>query len=225
MEYRILGRTGLRVSAVALGCEGFIHKTPEEVCADFDFAIGHGVNFIDIYSPNPELRTNIGAGARRPAAGTSSFRDTSARPGRTGSTWRTRDPGENPRVVRPSAATAADGLSRHRHDPLRRRRGGFSPRLRRGDHPHRAKASGGGANPPHRHQQPQSRGGPDGRRNGTGGRADVLGKPLLRPATGRATTSRPCGPRRVTPARCATSTPTANGSTNCAKGRAWGSTP
>ena len=39
MEYRILGRTGLRVSAVALGCEGFIHKTPEEVCADFDFAI------------------------------------------------------------------------------------------------------------------------------------------------------------------------------------------
>ena len=61
MEYRFLGRTGLRVSAVALGCEGFIHKTPEEVCADFDFAIGHGVNFIDIYSPNPELRTNIGA--------------------------------------------------------------------------------------------------------------------------------------------------------------------
>lgn len=55
MEYRILGRTGLRVSAVALGCEGFIHKTPEEVCADFDFAIGHGVNFIDIYSP--ESRT------------------------------------------------------------------------------------------------------------------------------------------------------------------------
>ena len=61
MEYRILGRTGLRVSAVALGCEGFIHKTPEEVCADFDFAIGHGINFVDIYSPNPELRTNIGA--------------------------------------------------------------------------------------------------------------------------------------------------------------------
>ena len=61
MEYRILGRTGLRVSAVALGCEGFIHKTAEEVCADFDFAIAHGVNFVDIYSPNPELRTNIGA--------------------------------------------------------------------------------------------------------------------------------------------------------------------
>ena len=80
MEYRILGRTGLRVSAVALGCEGFIHKTPEEVCADFDFAIGHGVNFIDIYSPNPELRTNIGAALEGRRG------DTSARPGRTGST-------------------------------------------------------------------------------------------------------------------------------------------
>lgn len=224
MEYRILGRTGLRVSAVALGCEGFIHKTPEEVCADFDFAIGHGVNFIDIYSPNPELRTNIGAGARRPPRGLRHSGTPLHDLGERAVPAHPR-PGENPRVVRPSAATAADGLSRHRHDPLRRRRGGFSPRLRRGDHPHRAKASGGGANPPHRHQQPQSRGGPDGRRNGTGGRADVLGKPLLRPATGRATTSRPCGPRRVTPARCATSTPTANGSTNCAKGRAWASTP
>ena len=35
MEYRTLGRTGLRVSAVALGCEGFMHKRAEEVKADF----------------------------------------------------------------------------------------------------------------------------------------------------------------------------------------------
>lgn len=61
MEYRILGRTGLRVSAIALGCEGFMHKTAEEVRADLDHAIGSGVNFIDIYSPNPDLRANIGA--------------------------------------------------------------------------------------------------------------------------------------------------------------------
>ena len=56
MEYRTLGRTGLRVSAVALGCEGFMHKRAEEVKADFDFAIRHG-----IYSSNPDLRANIGA--------------------------------------------------------------------------------------------------------------------------------------------------------------------
>lgn len=61
MEYRILGRTGLRVSAIALGCEGFMHKSAEEVKADLDHAIGSGVNFIDIYSPNPDLRANIGA--------------------------------------------------------------------------------------------------------------------------------------------------------------------
>lgn len=60
MEYRILGRTGIRVSAIALGCEGFMHKTAEEVKADFDFAIARGVNFVDIYSPNPDLRSNIG---------------------------------------------------------------------------------------------------------------------------------------------------------------------
>lgn len=60
MEYRLLGKTGLRVSTIALGCEGFMHKTPEEVKADFDFAIAHGVNFMDIYSSNPDLRSNIG---------------------------------------------------------------------------------------------------------------------------------------------------------------------
>lgn len=61
MEYRLLGKTGLRVSAIALGCEGFMHKTTEEVKEDFDFAIAHGVNFMYIYSSNPDLRTNIGA--------------------------------------------------------------------------------------------------------------------------------------------------------------------
>lgn len=60
MEYRTLGRTGLKVSVVSLGCEGFIGKSAAEVKSDFDFAIGQGINFIDIYSPNPDLRRNIG---------------------------------------------------------------------------------------------------------------------------------------------------------------------
>lgn len=60
MEYRILGNTGLKVSVVSLGCEGFMHKTAAEVKDDFDFAISQGINFIDIYSPNPDLRVNIG---------------------------------------------------------------------------------------------------------------------------------------------------------------------
>ena len=61
MEYRILGRTGLKVGAIALGCEGFTDKTAEEVRADFDFAIRNGINFLDLYASNPTLRSNIGA--------------------------------------------------------------------------------------------------------------------------------------------------------------------
>lgn len=224
MEYRILGRTGLRVSAVALGCEGFIHKTPEEVCADFDFAIGHGVNFIDIYSPNPELRTNIGA-ALEGRRGDFVIQGHLCTTWENGQYLRTRDPEKTLasfdlqlQQLRTDCLDIGMSTTSTPKADFHRVFGGeiirIAQRLREEG---RIRHIG--------HQQPQSRGGPDGRRNGTGGRADVLGKPLLRPATGRATTSRPCGPRRVTPARCATSTPTANGSTNCAKGRAWASTP
>ncbi|MDE5878006.1 MAG: aldo/keto reductase [Muribaculaceae bacterium] len=61
MQYRPLGKTGLNVSVIALGCEGFMNKTSETVRTELDYAIGHGINFIDIYSPNPDLRRNIGA--------------------------------------------------------------------------------------------------------------------------------------------------------------------
>ena len=60
MEYRLLGRTGLSVSAIALGCEGFVGKSAEEVTKDFDFAEKAGVNFFDCYTSNPETRSCIG---------------------------------------------------------------------------------------------------------------------------------------------------------------------
>ena len=60
MEYRTLGRTNLRVSAVSLGCEGFVGKTAAEVRADFDYALERGVNFLDLYSSDPQLRSAIG---------------------------------------------------------------------------------------------------------------------------------------------------------------------
>lgn len=68
MEYRLLGRTNLKVSAISLGCEGFMNKSEREVKEEFDFAIENGINFVDIYSPNPDLRRNIGKaiGSRRP---------------------------------------------------------------------------------------------------------------------------------------------------------------
>ena len=60
MQYRTLGRTGLQVSVIALGCEGFTGKTMAQVREDMDFAIGECVNFIDMYTSNPDVRRNIG---------------------------------------------------------------------------------------------------------------------------------------------------------------------
>ena len=60
MVYRTLGRTGIKVSAIALGCEGFSRKSKEQVRDEFSWAISHGVNFLDLYSSNPELRESIG---------------------------------------------------------------------------------------------------------------------------------------------------------------------
>ena len=61
MIYRTLGRTGIKVSAIALGCEGFSGKSHEEARRMMDFAIENGINFIDIYASDPEMRSTIGA--------------------------------------------------------------------------------------------------------------------------------------------------------------------
>lgn len=60
MEYRRLGNTALEVSAIALGCEGFVGKSVSEVTSQMDYAISKGINFMDIYSSNPQLRANLG---------------------------------------------------------------------------------------------------------------------------------------------------------------------
>ncbi|HBA70362.1 MAG TPA: aldo/keto reductase [Lachnospiraceae bacterium] len=62
MKYRVLKRcNGLKVSEIALGCEGFIGKTAEEFRAMLDRALELGINFIDMYTPNPEFRDHLGA--------------------------------------------------------------------------------------------------------------------------------------------------------------------
>ncbi|PWM98709.1 MAG: aldo/keto reductase [Massilioclostridium sp.] len=60
MEYRILGRTRLQVSEIGLGCEGFNGRSMEFTRELFEYAISQGVNCMDLYSPNQELRDNIG---------------------------------------------------------------------------------------------------------------------------------------------------------------------
>jgi len=60
MIYRTLGRTGIKVGAISLGCEGFTGKTLPEARKMMDYAIEHGINFIDIYASDPTLRSTVG---------------------------------------------------------------------------------------------------------------------------------------------------------------------
>ena len=59
MNYRTLGRTGLRVSEIALGCEGFVDKSPAEARELFELAFANGVNCMDLYSPNPQVHARV----------------------------------------------------------------------------------------------------------------------------------------------------------------------
>ena len=60
MNYRELGATGIRVGEIGMGCEGFLDKSEAEVNAFIDLMEQEGVNCIDLYTPNPEVRANLG---------------------------------------------------------------------------------------------------------------------------------------------------------------------
>lgn len=60
MKYRVLGRTGLKVSEIALGCEGLEKKSDSEVKEFVDQAYNKGINFIDFYTSNPHVRSAFG---------------------------------------------------------------------------------------------------------------------------------------------------------------------
>ncbi|MDD3402874.1 MAG: aldo/keto reductase [Hespellia sp.] len=60
MNYRELGNTGIKVSEIGMGCEGFLEKPYEQVKEFVDRMEEYGVNCIDLYAPNPEFRVNLG---------------------------------------------------------------------------------------------------------------------------------------------------------------------
>ncbi|MDD8057377.1 MAG: aldo/keto reductase, partial [Thomasclavelia ramosa] len=60
MKYRELGRTGLKVSEIGLGCEGFMKMDTDQVKKFVAQASKMGINFIDFFSSNPHGRSAFG---------------------------------------------------------------------------------------------------------------------------------------------------------------------
>ena len=69
MQYRTLGRTGIQVGEIGIGCEGFIGKTGEQVREMVDLMVAAGVNCIDLYTPNPQVRIGFGGRSHRGKTG------------------------------------------------------------------------------------------------------------------------------------------------------------
>ena len=55
MLYRTLGKTGIKVSAIALGIEGIQHLEPDKIKKLIDYAYSRGINFMDICLADPNM--------------------------------------------------------------------------------------------------------------------------------------------------------------------------
>lgn len=60
MRYRALGGTGLMVSEIGMGCEGFVEDGCKNTERLFDAADRYGINYFDLYTSNPEVRRSVG---------------------------------------------------------------------------------------------------------------------------------------------------------------------
>ena len=60
MQYRALGNTGLMVSEIGVGGEWLERHNAEEVKAVMDECFAQGINIVDCFMSEPNVRTNIG---------------------------------------------------------------------------------------------------------------------------------------------------------------------
>ncbi len=64
MKQRALGRTGILVGEIGCGCEGFLNQPRQTVREFLDVMEENGANCIDLYSPEPEMRSALGEAIR-----------------------------------------------------------------------------------------------------------------------------------------------------------------
>ena len=64
MKYRMLGNTGLKVSEIGMGCEGFSEGNCAMAKKLFDIAEEKGINYFDLYTSNPDVRRAVGTAMR-----------------------------------------------------------------------------------------------------------------------------------------------------------------
>ncbi len=60
MNYRELGNTGLKISEIGMGCEGFFEEDCNMTMKLFDYAEAHGINYFDLYASDPKMRAAVG---------------------------------------------------------------------------------------------------------------------------------------------------------------------
>lgn len=60
MNYRKLGNTGIKVSEIGLGCEGFSEDNYKNARVMLDMAKELGINYIDLYTSDPNVRAEVG---------------------------------------------------------------------------------------------------------------------------------------------------------------------
>ena len=60
MKYRKLGNTGIHVSEIGMGCEGFAGNECRNARCFFDIAEEMGINYFDLYTSDPKVRESVG---------------------------------------------------------------------------------------------------------------------------------------------------------------------
>ncbi len=60
MEYRVIGKTGMKASVIGLGAEHLDNQPYEVVAETVHAALDSGMNIIDVFMPGEEVRQNIG---------------------------------------------------------------------------------------------------------------------------------------------------------------------